>query len=90
LFSTFNSSTQNFDLVTITVIDVNTFTYPCLATGTATITTGNTEIACLVGCYEMVAPNNRTTGATPPSGRGIVNGNYFLAFAGAGLRAVAV
>jgi hypothetical protein len=90
LFSTFNSSTQNFDLVTITVIDVNTFTYPCLATGTATITAGNTEIACLVGCYEMVAPNNRTTGATPPSGRGIVNGNYFLAFAGAGLKAVAV
>jgi hypothetical protein len=90
LFSTFNSSTQNFDLVTVTVIDANTFTYPCLATGTATITAGNTEIACLVGCYEMVAPNNRTTGATPPSGRGIVNGNYFLAFAGAGLRAVAV
>lgn len=90
LFSTFNAATQVFDLVTITVIDANTFTYPCLATGTATITAGNTEIACLVGCYEMVAPNARTTGSTAPSGRGIVNGNYFLAFAGAGVKQVHV
>ena len=89
-FTTFNPGTQNFDLVTLTVIDANTFTFPCLGTGTATPSTGNTEIVMLTGCYEMVAPNARTSGSTKPVGRGIPSGNYFLAFAGAGFKSVAV
>ena len=89
-FSTYNQTTQNFDLVTITVVDANTFIFPSLGTGTAAPSTGNTEIVCLTGCYEMVAPNTRTTGSTAPVGRGIVSGNYFLAVAGAGVKFVKV